>query len=66
MICGSRLAIPHDYIPAVFLDSFQGESGITLESLEKTIFSFAYRQAPKYLMGTASPMGCRFYDCLFL
>jgi hypothetical protein len=40
-----------------FLDSFQCESAISLESLEKTVFSFASRCGHQYLMGSASPMG---------
>jgi hypothetical protein len=33
---------------------------MSLESLEKTVFPFAYRQVPKYLVGSASAMGLPF------
>jgi bacterioferritin-associated ferredoxin len=43
-----------------FLDSFQSESSISLESLEKTVFPFASRPALNYLFGhriTEGPAG---------
>jgi hypothetical protein len=51
---------------ADFLDSFQPASGISLESLENTVFPFASCGGLKYLLGIdglipidgfASPMG---------
>ena len=43
------------------LDSFQGVLpgclGISLESLQKTVFPFASRRGLNYLMGSASPKG---------
>jgi hypothetical protein len=39
-----------------YLDSFSFERGVSLESLEKTVFPFASGRGHKYLMGSASPM----------
>jgi hypothetical protein len=44
-------------IPESFLDSFQSESGISLESLQKAVFPFASRRALNYVLSTASPEG---------
>jgi hypothetical protein len=53
--CGQRV---HFDLPQwSFLESFQCESAISLESLEKTVFSFASRRGHQYLMGSASSMG---------
>jgi hypothetical protein len=40
-----------------FLDSFQSEYRISLESLEKTVFPFASGRGLKYRMGSVSPKG---------
>jgi hypothetical protein len=39
------------------LDSFQSVPGVSLESLEKTVFPFASRGALEYLMGFTSRTG---------
>jgi hypothetical protein len=39
------------------LDSFQSVPGVSLESLEKTVFPFASRDALEYLMGFTSRTG---------
>jgi hypothetical protein len=48
------------------LDSFQSVSGISLESLEKTVFPFASGGALEYRWASLRIQARRFNDCLFL
>jgi hypothetical protein len=48
-----------------FLDSFQDAFGISLESLEKTVFPFASRRGLKYRWYRITE-GLFCFDCLFL
>jgi hypothetical protein len=47
-------------LPYGFLDSFQSRLGISLESLEKTLFPFASCRRLKYRWALATPMGSPF------
>jgi hypothetical protein len=49
-----------------FLDSFQCAPGISLESLEKTVFPFASRRGLEYRWLRVTEGLVCFHDCLFL